>query len=182
MRIPLDFYETPKKLTKILLAQQPAITGKILEPCSGHGAIVYHLENQGLKVQATDIKDGNQYDATKVEYWENIAEPANWVVTNPPFCSAIDILKHSLLHAKTGVAMLLRLSFLEPCNSRASTLQEYANNLIQIIPVNPRPKFNPNSKGSDNVTVAWFVWNKNRSWQQLGIRSPFQFVNEWHKS
>ena len=176
-RIPLDFYETPQKLTDILLRNQPAIRGDILECCAGEGAIAYHLVQQGFLVQQSDIKNGNCYDAASFEYWNNIAQPADWIVTNPPFSQAPIILSYSLKHAQTGVAMLLRLSFLEPCSNRSSLLKQYANNLVQVIPVNPRPKFRTDTKGSDNVTVAWFVWNKNFSWKELGIKCPFKFEN-----
>ena len=178
-KVELDFYQTPQKLTQVLLENQSAIQGKILEPCCGSGAISSYLLEQGFGVQATDIKDGEKYDATTFNYWETIPQPVHWIVTNPPFTDAPIILKYSLEHAKVGVAMLLRLSFLEPCKNRSELLQTYADNFIQIIPFNPRVKFNPDDKGTDNVTVAWFVWNKNFSWQKIGIRCPFKFENNW---
>lgn len=178
-KVALDFYETPRKITQVLLKHNPTIQGNVLEPCCGQGAISSYLINQGFDVSATDIKHGCEYDATQLNYWKKLSVKPDWIITNPPFTDAPEILKYSLEHSRVGVAMLLRLSFLEPCKNRAKLLQNYGDNLMQIIPLNPRVKFNPEDKGTDNVTVAWFVWNKNFSWKQIAVRCPFKFENNW---
>jgi hypothetical protein len=114
----------------------------------------------------------------------------DWVITNPPFTLAPDILPNALASCKVGVAFLLRLSYMEPAGDRGDWLQAHADQQIMQAALNPRPNFrageiNPkNGKpyGTDNVTVAWFVWRKNWSWDRWGITLPFQFITDWRKS
>ena len=179
-RIDNDFYETPKKLTLSLLKHCPFIEGKVVEPCAGNSKISNCLIEEGYEVKATDIIQGVSYDATKLDYWKLIADNPDWTITNPPFNQASEILKYALDFSQLGVAMLLRLTFLEPCKSRAELLKFYADNLVAIIPVNPRPKFRKDTKGSDSATVAWFVWRKDWSWKKLDINCPFIFENQWN--
>ncbi len=176
-----DFYETPQKLTQTLLSHYPFIEGEILEPCAGNNAIASYLIEQGYKVRATDLVQGKDNDATQPQYWENLAKKPDWTVTNPPFNQAEKILEHSLNFSQLGVALLLRLSFLEPCKTRAELLKLSADNLATIIFINPRPKFRPDTKnGTDSVTVAWFVWWKEHSWKKLNLNCPFIFENSWN--
>ncbi len=175
-----DFYETPRKLTKILFDNCPFIEGRIIEPCAGNYAISNYLKEKGYEVHATDIVQGDFKDATQTDYWKNEAKNFDWTITNPPFNQATTILEKALIFSRLGVAMLLRLTFLEPCKDRAILLQQYADNLITIIPVNPRPKFRKDICGSDSATVAWFVWQHSHSWKALHINCPFIFENSWN--
>ena len=77
--------------------------------------------------------------------------------------------------------MLLRLTFLEPCKNRAELLKTYADNLVAVIPVNPRPKFRKDTRSTDSTTVAWFVWRHFHSWKALHINCPFIFEDSWNK-
>lgn len=173
-RIENDFYSTPENLTRLLLAHQPTIGGTILEPCAGQNAIANVLRERGFSVTATDITDGAEFDATTSSYWANL-KPHHWIVTNPPFNQAVPILENSLSHADKGVAMLLRITFLEPCKNRRELLHLYSDKMVKFIPINPRVKFRKDTKGSDNATVGWYVWLKAWSWKELGIKPPFAF-------
>lgn len=51
--------------------------------------------------------------------------------------------------------MLLRVSFLEPCNDRAEFLAAHPPRLFVL----PRISFTGDGK-TDNVTCAWYVWDK----------------------
>lgn len=139
------------------------------------------MQNSSNEIQATDLSQGSRFDATKASYWKNTAFKADWIVTNPPFKEAITILDYSYSHANKGVAMLLRITFLEPTVNRSAFLKNHSDNLVRLIPVNPRPKFRADTKSTDSTTVAWFVWNKHFSWQKLGVKSPFQFEINWNK-
>lgn len=106
----------------------------------------------------------------------------------PAFFLAFEALKVAFEHARLGVAFLLRLSFLEPTKDRHEWLIQHADHLRFVIPVNPRANFrkgerNPRTGkiyGTDNVTVAWFVWDKMFSWAEYGIQPPpFIFVHGW---
>ena len=58
--------------------------------------------------------------------------------------------------------MLLRLSYAEPCLNRAEWLKAHP---ISHLIVLPRISFTGNGK-TDNVTCAWFVWDKLRPGHQ----------------
>jgi hypothetical protein len=75
--------------------------------------------------------------------------------------------------------MLLRLNWLEPCGDRRDLLQKFADNMVSVSIVSPRPKFRADTNGSDNITVAWVVWRKDWSWQERGISAPFDFLLDW---
>jgi hypothetical protein len=102
--------------------------------------------------------------------------------------------------ANKGIMTLCRLSWLEPCkiklkneyggstlndwgmyDDRASWFKDINDQIRHFIPINPRPRFIKNQKGSDNVTVAWLVIDKRFSWIDQGIISPFQFITGWKK-
>jgi hypothetical protein len=157
-RIRNDFYPTHKSLTHELL-KRVEISGKILECCSGDGAIASLF----LDCISNDFHPSNGYeqnfrlDASDPESWKCWL-PIDWVVTNPPFSLAPSILPLALENARVGVAALLWLSYLEPCANRAQWLQECGDFLSNLIILNPRPKFRSDTRGSDNVTVAWYVW------------------------
>ena len=184
-RMPLDFYPTSQKLTEQLLLKYPISKDKvILEPCSGNGHISNYLKELGYTVITND------FDKTKpAEYGLDITdklslqiinndEACDVVITNPPFNIA-NLILENCLEVVDEVVMLLRLSFLEATKDRKDVLNRYKDNLIKVVTVNPRPKFREDTKGTDSVTVAWFIWNKQFSWKQLGIDCPFDFITNW---
>lgn len=119
---------------------------------------------------------------TKIKsLWGNFSELDNIQI---PYIilknQAAKILEYALEFSHSGVAMLLRLTFLEPCKNRADLLKYYADNLVAIIPVNPRPKFRKDTSGSDSSTVAWFEERKDWSWSKQNINCPFIFENQWN--
>jgi hypothetical protein len=181
-RVENDFYPTAQALTEQLL-EVVDIEGQILEPCAGDGAIADlftgFIANEPFP-HAT-FQPCYSLDATERSTWEQFEADGgfDWAVTNPPFNLASKILPLSFEYARTGVAFLLRLSYLEPCDDRADWLKENADHLRHVIPVSPRPRFRSDSNGSDSVTTAWFVWRKDFSWEKLGIPCPFTFVRGW---
>ncbi|NJM66906.1 MAG: hypothetical protein HC851_15180 [Acaryochloris sp. RU_4_1] len=177
-RIEHDFYPTAEALTQALL-QVVSISGTVLEPCAGDGAIAQLFPNCHTNDLHTQRWD-HQLDATLPESWEQFAA-CEWVVTNPPFNRAPQILPHAYTHVQVGVAFLLRLSYLEPCADRSEWLKTHADRMTHVIVLNPRPKFRSDSRGGDNVTTAWFVWQRDFSWQERGLDCPFHFAN-WSTS
>lgn len=161
-----DFYPTPDWAMEALLEESrfrlpigSSVT--ILEPCSGDHALTKVLR----KHRPESMIYTNDLDTAKpAEFHFDVAQPeswvklpiVDWVVTNPPFDLAMKILKNALLHAKLGVAFLLRLSFLEPVAERAEFLHLQPPNGLQIL---PRISFTGDGK-TDSVTAAWLVWDK----------------------
>ena len=188
-----DFYQTPSLLTKTLLGKVP-IAGNILEPCAGKSAITKVLKQQESSISAvleSDLTWGetrnHPVDATTEEFWSYWRshfdyhyprQGLNWVVTNPPFSTAHEILPKAFDVCNIGVAFLLRSTYSEPCKNRRDWLIEHADCMRYRIDISPRPRFRA-GKGTDSTTCTWFVWQKNWSWSSLGVDSPFQFITDW---
>ena len=153
-----DFYETPPAFTRILLSDIKDYIGiNILECCNGDGAISDILKKKGYNVATNDIdkRADTDYDATKDALWTRYSGNVSWVISNPPFKSAPTIVKKAYHTARDGIAMLLRLTFLEPCQNRGDFLSQHPPNLIVL----PRHSFTGDG-GVDSVTCAWFYWIK----------------------
>ena len=159
-----DAYYTPAIATECLL-KHVEIQGLVLECCAGDGAIAKVLTSQGTYTTATDFAGGVKYDATQEYYWDNYKGNIEWVVTNPPFNRAAQILPKAYESANIGVAFLLRLSYLEPCENRGDWLASHPPSKIIIM---PRISFT-NDGHVDSCTTAWMVWIKNCTQQQIII-------------
>lgn len=159
-RHTLDFYETPPHFVNVL-REHVDITGNIFEPCDGDGAISRHFKSSpACRVATNDIdvhrKTDYHFDA-RLDWMDHAPDDLrdlDWVVSNPPFATALSIIEQSLAFG-CPVAMLLRISFLEPTRKRVSFLREHApSGLIYL----PRYSFTNNGK-SDMTTVMWALWN-----------------------
>jgi hypothetical protein len=174
-RQPLDFYPTPGLLTWALLKSHGFVAwhnqATVLEPCNGEGAISDVLKESGLfrLVDTADIDPAKVKPATAIgatSFTMDATDPGawarsaryDWVITNPPFNEAPAILPLAFGNCRVGMAMLLRLSYLEPCANRASWLAEHPP--AKLIVFNPRPQFRADTGGTDSVTTAWFIWHR----------------------
>jgi len=188
-RLKNDQYFTPPGLIYPLLKEMRFNADAIyFEPCAGDGAIAKALatEINEENIVTADIDnnliglDNNDFDATLLTHWFSVfPNPGirpDWVITNPPYkqpdCDRI--IQNAWDFADEGIAMLLRLSYLEPCQNRAKFLKEA--NLTNLIIFNPRPQFIPGKKATDSSTVAWFVWQKN--WLSLG--TCITYCTDWN--
>jgi hypothetical protein len=164
MRRRMDAYYTPKHAVRNLLAYHH-IGGTILEPCVGEGHIIQALGGS-FKVITNDMDptktaDYNE-DATSPSWWDSMPE-VDWVITNPPFSEAPKIIPLAYGKANRGIAMLLRLSYLEPCKNRAAWLRKYPVSKLIVL---PRISFTGDGK-TDSVTCAWFIWDKYATNQRI---------------
>ena len=112
-------------------------------------------------------------DAAGVTFWQTVVEtrgPIDWVVTNPPFAQPTNyhIVRHALAHARCGVAMIQRLSFLEPTQDRSDFLVEHPPTRMIVM---PRWSYTSNGK-TDSVTTAWMIWLRNEAWQRWALDVP----------
>ncbi len=161
-----DFYPTPAWATEILL-EHVAITGNVLEPCAGQGHISHvldrHVPDFGqIHVYTNDIDpvfdcDGHA-DALDLTFWNpsRFGGEITWVVSNPPFSIADQLVPLAYEKSYFGIAMLLRLSWLEPTRARGPFLEEHPPTTVIVL---PRISFDGSGQ-TDNVTTAWFVWDR----------------------
>lgn len=148
MRRELDAYFTPAHLTKALISRYPWLSHvRVTEPCAGDGAIARHIV--GCKTYDVDERYGHDVaDARTARF-----PPTDAFVTNPPFTHALEILEN-LRSQAPFVALLMRVSFLEPTRARSAYL---AANPPDMLIVCPRVSFTGDGK-TDSVTCAWMVW------------------------
>jgi hypothetical protein len=178
-RQPLDFYPTPGLLTWALLDSHRFVPWRnqatVLEPCNGEGAISDVLKESGLfrLVDTADIDETKPaaltMDATDPQAWARMA-CYDWVITNPPYNQAPAILPLAFQNCRVGMAMLLRLSYLEPCENRARWLAEHPPAKLIV--------FNYHSINDgirDSVTSAWFIWHRFGNSQGTEI----EFCTNW---
>lgn len=167
MRRNLDQYFTPAFATRGLLEfHNDIVGGHVLECCSGKNDIADELHVQGGLVITNDIDpllpSHLHDDATDSVTWEKHAGTP-WIVSNTPFNVAPKIVPLAYEAAETGIAMLLRLSYLEPCKDRAEWLKAHPVSHLIVL---PRISFTGDGK-TDNCTCAWMVWlKKGLSWSQ----------------
>jgi hypothetical protein len=201
-RVANDYYPTPHEITMILLDKIGAIIEPfdvVFDPCAGHGAILeaihsrqeiiaianepYIVPPEGCHWWKTTAHTETVWRCVETKLKTDMDGGIDWVITNPPYDKELmlPIMEHSLKHARKGFAALVRLSWLEPCNGRAEFLQANADQLRYVISVSPRPKFRADTKGSDNVTSCWMVWDKSWSWRNVGGDCPFVFASGWKK-
>lgn len=187
VRRRLDAYYTHRAQVTALLDHVPEIGryGLIAEPCAGGLDIAATLAVHGRRVVTGDIDPrlahmvDHVHDARKEDspIWR--ARP-EWCITNPPYSAAFDILRVAFKHSSVGVALLLRLSFLEPILDRGRTpgrgewLEQHQDHLAYIMPFGtPRPSYTRDG-GTDSVTTCWLVWLRER----VGC-ARVRFLREW---
>ena len=169
-----DFYPTldNNAIERLMTYWDIWVDADIFEPCAGDLHLVKQLKDlEYYSVQYTDLKilgDCKYFDATSKYMWEDReAEKGkpDFTITNSPFALAPKILPLAYEYSKYGVAMLLRLSYLEPCKNRAVWLAEHP--ISKIISI-PRISFTGDGK-SDFVATAWFVWDKRTDEQEIVV-------------
>jgi hypothetical protein len=144
-------------MTRALL-QAHDIRGTVMECCSGDGSIANELQKVGLDVRTNDI------DPTRpADYHVDAAtltHECDWTITNPPYQMplCLDIVRQQIRQSRSGVAMLLRLSFLEPTKARGPFWQDHPLTRLLVL---PRYSFTGDGK-SDSVTTAWMIWDRSK--------------------
>jgi hypothetical protein len=122
-------------------------------------------------------------DALERQFWQQAEARVNadygdlepgidWIVTNPPFNVAAQIVPNAFNHAVKGIAMLLRLSYLEPVEDRGAWLNSHPPSDLIVL---PRISFTGDGK-TDSVTCAWMVWRKNATQQRIIVAENPKFT------
>lgn len=176
-RRKLDKYYTPENVVKTMVAYLDGdLYGRtILEPCCGNGDIVRLLPSK-VRVFTNDIDPGIKAiwhsDASDglAEMWHYYPGGWDWVITNPPYNRKImSAIIANALCAASNVAMLLRISALEPTGDREQIWKQYGRFLSELIIFGqPRPSFTGDRK-TDSVTTAWFIWRRDRCYHENTI-------------
>lgn len=162
-----DHYPTPRSAIDALLrVWMPAPGFTVLDPCCGEGAILDVFRGRGLVTLGIELDPtraaeaearGHQVDRGDALGALHPWPEADWLISNPPYTLAREFAEKAILWSGSrgpwNVALLLRLSFLEPASGRGDLFRNHPPN-VRILP--RRPAFD--GRGTDSITSAWFCW------------------------
>lgn len=155
-----DFYPTPERATKALLAAE-TFAGAVWEPACGDGAISRLFEEAGYPVVSSDLVNRG-FGESGVDFLLEWQSRAPNIVTNPPFKLAVPFVRKALQLSTGKVAMLLKIAFLEG-QERAKLFA--ASPLARVHVFSQRLAFVPGDgarklDGGGMMAFAWFVWDR----------------------
>lgn len=144
-----DFYETPYSLTWLLLEQEK-LSGSVLEPACGSGAISKIVGGNAYDIEKDFLKEQGEYDT---------------VITNPPYSLAYEFILKAKKVATKKIIFLLPLSYLHG-KKRFDTIwnnKEFPLARIYVFTRYPMlgEKLRQDGKHNTGMMVyAWYVWEK----------------------
>lgn len=139
---------------------------RVWEPACGGGHMAYGLADYFGEVFATDFYDYG-WAGAHVSNLDFLSDEAgqigefDWIVSNPPFVLGDAFVRQAYVRARRGVAMLLRLVFLEG-GKRYRLLHEDCP-LSAVAPFServPMVKGRWDPDASSATAYAWFIWQK----------------------
>ena len=158
----LDQYYTPHWATQELLKAFPEIRGNILlDPCCGDGRMAKALASRFDIVRLNDIEPSAgllpdwRMDARNRELYAE-ARP-DWSVSNPPFLLCGQIAAAALRGSLRGLALLMRCTFLEPCDGREWLTRFPPTAILSL------SRISFTGGGTDSAPCFWFVWFARRA-------------------
>jgi hypothetical protein len=190
----LDFFPTPPWATRALFRHVlPAVgvkeVGRVWEPACGEGhmaAVIAEFTQE--PVIATDIFDygygSRPVDFLDVQLAPTFAVCADWIITNPPFKPADQFALRALDLAHVGVALLLRVQWVEGEERYNSLFRDRPPTLVapfveRVAMVKGR--WDPDA--STATCYAWFVWLHGAApcapfWIPPGCKAALTNVND----
>ena len=172
----LDFYATPPWATRALMDHvftylfAPFTTGYFgrtaWEPACGEGHLAEVLREYFKAVRASDIRDYGYAPMYRCgdffTTWVG-SDGVDWIITNPPYSKAEQFTLRALDLASIGVAMFVRVQFLETVGRYERLFKEHPPTLIAFfserVPIH-KGKWKP--EGSTATAYCWLVWVKDR--------------------
>ena len=142
----LDYFPTPPWATRALFRNVlPALgvdaIGRVWEPACGEG----HM-----------AADDFLHDVPLIE--------ADWIITNPPFSIACEFTVRALDLAAEGVAMLVRMQWIEGAGRYEKLFRDRPPALyapfVERVPM-VKGRWDPDA--STATAYAWFIWRKRTS-------------------
>lgn len=155
------FYSIPNGVTHALV-KHTYISGSILVPYDPLGILSDQLKTHNLTV----TKNESEQNLTDPVWWVSEKQKGyDWVVASTMGLSEYTeyILEYGMQIANEGIAVLDRLSFIEPVTKRRNFLLK--NKMSNMVVLNPRPKFRALGSTKDSVTSCWFVFQHPDKWR-----------------
>lgn len=165
----LDYFPTPpwagRAGGELIRALDPAAR-TCWEPACGEGHLAWGLKDyfEG-GVFASDVHEYTpgqrviDFLTTDLGAWP--MAPVDWIVTNPPFIHGEAFVRTAMRRARVGVAMLLRLVFLEGAKRHRLLYVDHpltvAAPFAERVPM-VKGRWDP--EASSATAYAWFLWLK----------------------
>lgn len=159
----LDDFPTPPWATRALCEylQKKHVNLKAYscrEPAANRGYMARTLEEYFHVVEASDIHDyGVGYPVR--DYLSDSFSSVDWTITNPPFILAREFIHKAFDSSREGVAVILRIAFLEGKKRYETLLKDYnPAYVLQFVERVPMVKGKYDPEASSATAYAWFVW------------------------
>lgn len=150
-----DFYETPYSITQQFLDREK-LSGSILEPASGSGAIAKILRKNNYEITEKDLSLGDDFLKENDKF--------DTIITNPPFSLAFEFIQKAK-EVSNYFAFLLPLSYLHGKKRFDYIYSDHNFPLSRIYVFTRYPMLGEilREDGKYNtgmMVYAWFVWDK----------------------
>lgn len=146
-----DFYATPFESFAPLLEILPR-DAEFYDPCCGDGRLIQWLRPI-RRADGADRYPQRGFPCRRVDFLKDTTQ-RDFLITNPPFRIAQEIVTHGLRHSRE-MMLLLRLNFLG-AQCRASWWPTHEPNALFCL--SDRPDFT--GEGGDATEYAWFYWGR----------------------
>jgi len=165
-RVKDDFYATDPQSVRDLFDIADIKGEHFHEPCVGQGHIAEVIKEYfpKAKVLVSDLVDRGYPNTLIRDYTQDFNMSTNWVITNPPYKYARKFIEQALKQADTGVAMFLKIQFLEG-QSRIEFFKNTPLKYVYVFSKRQDPwrdgnSLNPKTgkKWGSTMCFAWFVW------------------------
>lgn len=170
-RDSLDFFPTPPWATRALFAHVigPKLHETCWEPAAGEGHMAEVLRETFASVHASDVHDygkgypiGSFTGSAAGFDLDRATCPfkPDWIITNPPFNLAAEFAQRSVLEAAVGVALLVRVAWLEGGARYRELFNVTPPSQIALFCERvPMSKGRWDPDGSTATAYAWVIWN-----------------------
>jgi len=169
-RAGLDYFPTPPWAARAggeLIKRFDPAARSCWEPACGGGHMAHGLADYFEQVALSDVHDyGVPPDGQGFPFvWDFLSTKplpltgVDWIVTNPPFNLAQEFVERGLQIAGRGVAMLVRLAFLE--GQKRHGLLHGERPVSVVAPFServPMVKGRWDPDASSATAYAWFLW------------------------
>ena len=168
-RVENDFYATDPNSVKDLLDTYSISGNSFYEPCCGQGHIAKILKEYYPNAEhyATDLIDRGYGIGDTDFLTADFDDKVDWIITNPPYSLAKEFVDKSLGITNKGVAMFLKIQFLEG-QARRDWFKETPLKYVYVFskrqdPLRDGQALNPKTgkKWGSTMCFAWFIWEHN---------------------
>ena len=158
-----DDFPTPKWATralcqKILHMSPNQKMWDAWEPACGRGYMSSTLEEYFETVYSTDKFDYG-YGGVQDFFNSPSSQRVAWVITNPPYKHAEEFIHSARRHARRGVAMLVRTSFIEGVGRYQRLFKDTPPSIVAPFSERvPMVKGRIDKNASTATSYCWLIW------------------------